>query len=281
MAKKILEEAGWGFPASVVLHLTLALLLIYRVPELSPPAPDQSVNVELVPPKPNAPPSDGKSNTDTKRSPQAFESASAEKEQPAPADHAQPVMNKVEPQKTETHNPISKEENKTLQKPDNSAPSVTELSTDTEGLPAVPKMTAPAPQNPTVTPDKPTEVKVKLTSAQQIYSKDTLSDPRVKQAIGKLPPRDRIVQICGIEALEQVRHQRPGTFPDMLAPSAGVVSETSFTIHDGAFRSRAKWYSIDFKCQVDSKAMKITDFSYSIGKAIPEAQWNSRQLPRD
>ncbi|OYR16303.1 hypothetical protein CEV33_4312 [Brucella grignonensis] len=281
LAKKILEEAGWGFPASVVLHLTLALLLIYRVPELSPPAPDQSVNVELVPPKPNAPPSDGKSNTDTKRSPQAFESASAEKEQPAPADHAQPVMNKVEPQKTETHNPISKEENKTLQKPDNSAPSVTELSTDTEGLPAVPKMTAPAPQNPTVTPDKPTEVKVKLTSAQQIYSKDTLSDPRVKQAIGKLPPRDRIVQICGIEALEQVRHQRPGTFPDMLAPSAGVVSETSFTIHDGAFRSRAKWYSIDFKCQVDSKAMKITDFSYSIGKAIPEAQWNSRQLPRD
>lgn len=282
-AKKILEEAGWGFPASVVLHLTLALLLLYHVPELSPPAQDQSVNVELVPPKPNAPPSDGKSNTDTKLSPQAFESASAEKDQAVPANNAQPAMNKSEPQQTvsENHSPASKEENEALQKSDNSAQSVTELRTDAEGLPAATKAAAPAPQNPTVTPDQPMEVKPKLTSARQIYSKDTLSDPRVKQAIGKLPPRDRIVQICGIEALEQVRHQRPGTFPDMLAPSAGVVSETSFTIRDGAFRSRAKWYSIDFKCQVDTKAMKITDFSYSIGKAIPEVQWNSRQLPRD
>ncbi len=280
LGQKILEEAGWGFPASVVLHLTLALLLIYRVPELSPRLRikasmwnwflrNQTRHHQMA------------SRIRIPSGRLRLSNLLRRKRTASPADHAQPVMNKVEPQKTETHNPISKEENKTLQKPDNSAPSVTELSTDTEGLPAVPKMTAPAPQNPTVTPDKPTEVKVKLTSAQQIYSKDTLSDPRVKQAIGKLPPRDRIVQICGIEALEQVRHQRPGTFPDMLAPSAGVVSETSFTIHDGAFRSRAKWYSIDFKCQVDSKAMKITDFSYSIGKAIPEAQWNSRQLPRD
>ncbi|WP_319946678.1 DUF930 domain-containing protein [Ochrobactrum quorumnocens] len=263
LAKKILEETGWGIPASVVLHLTLALLLLYRAPELSPPDQDQSVNVELVRPKPSDPTPNSKSNTATQRSPQAFESASAQKEPPSPAEDSQPAMGKPEPQQTapDNHNPVSNAENAALQKSDISAQSVAELHTDAEGLPAA--------------------MKSKLTSARQIYSKDTLSDPRVKQAIGKLPPRDRIVQICGIEALEQVRHQRPGTFPDMLAPSAGVVSETSFAIRDGAFRSRGKWYAIDFQCQVDTKAMKITNFSYSLGRAIPEGQWDSRQLPRD
>ncbi|MFK4821844.1 DUF930 domain-containing protein [Ochrobactrum quorumnocens] len=283
LTKRTLEETGWGIPASVVLHLTLASLLLYRAPELSPPAQDQSVNVELVPPKPGAPSPNSKSNAAARRSPQAFESASAQKESPSPADSSQPVMDKPEPQQTaaDNHNPVLKEKDEALQKSDSNAKSVPELRTKAEGLPVETKNSAPAAQNSIATPDKHAEVNSKLTSAQQIYSKDTLADPRVKQAIGKLPQRDRIVQICGIEALEQVRHHRPGTFPDMLAPSAGVVSETSFTIRDGAFRSRAKWYSIDFQCQVDTKAMKITDFSYLIGKAIPEVQWNSRQLPRD
>lgn len=283
LIKKTFDETGWGIPASVVLHLTLALLLLYPTPELPPPPQEQSVHVELVPPNRSESTAEGNANTETKRSPLAFESASTEKEPPSSTDAHEPAMRRSEPQKIETKNsnPVPNEDNKTLGKSDKNNQSITELGTETERLPADTQRAAPTSQNPILTPDKPTEAKPELTSADQIYSKDTLSDPRVKQAIGKLPPRDRIVQICGIEALEQVRHHRPGTFPDMLAPSAGIVSETSFTIRDGAFRSRAKWYSIDFQCQVDIKAMKITDFSYSIGKAIPEGQWNSRQLPRD
>ena len=283
LTKKILEGSGWGIPASIVLHLALLLLLLYPLPELSPPVQDQSVNVQLIPPKPSERASDSNSNIATKRSPQAFESASAEKKSLSQAENSQPIINRSEPQQTvsDNHKSMSKEENETLQKSDNNAQSVTELNTAGERRPAATKTVASESQNAIVPADKPAEVEPKFTSARQIYLKDTLSDPRVKQAIGKLPQRDRIVQICGIEALEQVRHQRPGTFPDMLAPSAGVVSETRFTVRDGAFRSRAKWYSIDFQCHVDSKAMNITDFSYSIGKVIPEAQWISRQLPRD
>lgn len=277
--KKTLEETGWGIPASVVLHLTLALLLLYPTPELSPPFQEQSVHVELVPPNRSGSTTESNSNTGTKRSPLAFESASTEKEPPSPTDKPEPAMTRSELQKIETENlnSVLNEDNKTLEKSDNNNQSVTEVGTNTERLPAAENKL----QNPILIPDKPAEAKPKLSLARHIYSKDTLSDPRVQQAIGKLPPQDRIVQICGIEALEQVRHHRPGTFPDMLAPSAGVVSETSFTIRDGAFRSRAKWYSIDFQCHVDTKAMKITDFSYSIGTAIPEDQWDSRQLPRD
>lgn len=108
-----------------------------------------------------------------------------------------------------------------------------------------------------------------------------MADPRVKQAIGKLPAKDRVIQLCGIEALEQVRHHQPGAFPDMLARTGGSVSDSGQTVSDGAYRSKGKWYAIDFACKVDPATMAVSSFSYSIGHPIPENQWNSRQLPRD
>lgn len=128
---------------------------------------------------------------------------------------------------------------------------------------------------------KPATPAKKLTRAREIYSKDAMSDPRVKQALGKLAPKDRIVQICGIEALEQVRRHQPGTFPDMLAREGGSISATGLTVSDGAFRSKRKWYAIDFTCKVDAETMVIQSFSYNIGRAIPEGEWNKRKLPRD
>ena len=56
-----------------------------------------------------------------------------------------------------------------------------------------------------------------MIKAKKIYSKDALANPRVKQALGKLSPTDRVIQICGIEALEQIRHHRPDIVPDMMA----------------------------------------------------------------
>ncbi len=106
-----------------------------------------------------------------------------------------------------------------------------------------------------------------------------MSDPRVKQALGKLAPKDRIIQICGIEALEQVRRHKAGAFPDMLAREGGSVSATGLTVSDGAFRSQHKWYAIDFTCKANAETMVIDAFSYNIGRAIPEGEWARRQLP--
>ncbi|WP_176038234.1 DUF930 domain-containing protein [Brucella tritici] len=288
--RRVLQEAGWGLPASVALHLMLALLFLIRLPELPSPAAEQSVNVELVqPPPPEKKPQPKAPKTPEQAAPppqpQAFESAAAKQEVKSPPEQDLP--------------PTTPEE---TQKPDE--PSEADAATDAEQAKEKPSETGqiaaaeekkpPAPQEKPATSEKaqtakdqkadapkPATPAKKLTRAREIYSKDAMSDPRVKQALGKLAPNDRIIQICGIEALEQVRRHQPGAFPDMLAREGGSVSATGLTVSDGAFRSKRKWYAIDFTCKVDAETMVIDTFSYNIGRAIPEGEWARRQLPRD
>ncbi|URK87364.1 hypothetical protein LP421_28240 [Rhizobium sp. RCAM05350] len=63
---------------------------------------------------------------------------------------------------------------------------------------------------------RPKRPPAELKQASELYSADTLSDPRVRQALGKLPKDRRIVQMCMIETLEQVRRARPDTVPQGL-----------------------------------------------------------------
>ncbi|MBJ6133491.1 DUF930 domain-containing protein [Ochrobactrum sp. Q0168] len=278
LARKISAEIGWGIPSSIILHLLLAFVLLVRLPQL-PTTPEQSVKVELVPPPPPAeetPKQDQSQPVPAEQQAQAqklaFESASSD-----PKDDT-PEQSDVPPAAVET-----KEE----QQPEEAQPDAQSATAQDAYLAA-----APAVENPPVPQPKPNQQKpaAKAASeepgknfkqARRLYSKDALSDPRVKQALGKLSPTDRVIQICSIEALEQIRHQQPGAFPDMLARAGGSVSSTGLTVSNGAFRSRAQWYGVDFKCQVNAEAMSIQSFSYAIGHAIPESEWGERQLPRD
>ncbi len=123
-----------------------------------------------------------------------------------------------------------------------------------------------------------------LDAAREILSPRTLSDPRIRQALGKLPPNRRIVQLCSIEALEQIRRQPTGSFADMLVPygsSRGLISDTVLDARGGAFRVRTAWYDFDFQCTVDAEVMKVVSFRFAIGAPIPQGDWKARKLPAD
>lgn len=261
------KEWKWGLGASVLLHLAVAFLLIVRLPSLAEPQPEQAVNVELVPPEPPAPPKPEQDKPEQDRpkqdkpvpppaaaKPQAFESALAEKQQ------------EQEPEKPDT------QEQKTTENAEEAA----EQELQAQGGPATSGTAERPAKAPAAKPEKQ-----KLTAARKLYAKDALADPRVKQALGRLPPRERIIQVCNIEALEQIRHHRPGTFPDMLARDGGSVSQSGMTVSDGAFRSHGQWYALDYKCEANTKTMEIVSFRYAIGAAIPKSQWVRRQLPTD
>ncbi|OAP44414.1 DUF930 domain-containing protein [Sinorhizobium americanum] len=308
-ARKMWGETGWGVPTSVALHLALAFLLLVRLPEHSAPAKDESINVELVPPpkraeKPQEKPKEAKVQP-SRSQPQVFESASAEADKKKPV---QPQLPPAAPSKPETPQPASEQANPAPAKPEGAAqPSeaktaFAELHVDTKGAVNTAGDAAPAAQNAPVPREKPLPEEAKaeaaqnpaeaasgrqqsnLVEAKEIYSKDALSDPRVKQAIGRLPPKRRIVQLCTIEALEQIRRQRPDAFPDMLVPFGpvgGLVSASGLNASGGAFRSRGKWYAVDFKCEVNPETTSVASFSFAIGEAIPKGEWSTRQLPKE
>ncbi len=315
-ARKMWGETGWGMPTSVVLHLALAFLLLVRLPELSSPAGEQSVNVELVAPPPKAEEKPQEKPLEKPREekreqprsqPQAFESAAAraEKEKPARPELPPAAPTRIdEPRQQPDTSPSSaaKAENAASEKPPETRTALAELRVDAEDgvnstadAPSAPQAASVPQEKPAparATADEPRKIEEaaaerqanKLTQARELYSENALADPRVKQALGKLPPKKRILQICSIEALEQVRRQRPDAFPDMLVPfgpTGGFISAAGLSASGGAFRSRSKWYAIDFKCEVNAETNAIASFSFAIGGAIPTSEWSARQLPKE
>ncbi|MEY9559869.1 outer membrane biosynthesis protein TonB [Sinorhizobium fredii] len=301
-------ETGWGVPTSVALHLALAFLLLVRLPDHAPPAKEQSLNVELVsPPMPEAKPQEKpeEAKPEPARSqPQVFESASAEvdKEKPPRPQLPPAAPSRIDkPKSPDAQAKPAPAKTESADKPAETRTALAELRVEAEDAVSKAEDAEPAPQSAPV-PKKSVAEEAKadaaprpseaaserqpseLVQAKRLYSKDALSDPRVKQAIGRLPPKRRIVQLCTIEALEQVRRQRPDAFPDMLVPFGpvgGLVSASGLSASGGAYRSRGKWYGIDFKCEVNSETTSVASFSFAIGGAIPKSEWGVRQLPKD
>jgi Domain of Unknown Function (DUF930) len=123
-----------------------------------------------------------------------------------------------------------------------------------------------------------------LPKAKELFTADALSNPRARQALGKLPPNRRIVQICNFEALEQIRHARPETLPEGLVPfsdGGGLISGQVLRATGGAFVSRRVWYDIEFECAVDEEFRSVTSFRFAIGKVVPERERKARGLPND
>jgi hypothetical protein len=307
--------SGWGALASVALHLSVAFLLLFRLSEALPKPPEEAIKVEVVPPAPLKPPAATAPSKPAKSKPQAappppappppqvFESAPAKtdqkvtepqlppEEQEAPQS-ADSTSEDASPAKPETQPPAEKPTASTktdLPKLDlpvtdrgdvprkDEAPTAQQAA-DAKALAQSQK--APAQKKP-AEPQSSKQKPPRLTQAKKLFSPNALSDPRVRQAIGNLPRNQRILQLCGNEALEQVRNQRPDA--DLLAysPSGRTIASGGLNSRVGAFRNRSNWYNLDFKCQVDAAAMEVVSFSFTIGNAVPRNDWPARKLPAD
>lgn len=140
-------------------------------------------------------------------------------------------------------------------------------------LPTLPKPVAPSRQQ--------------LTKATQLFSGKTLASPRSRQArrmLATLSGGERNLQLCNLEALEQINRFRPGSAPDLVAPYAmkpEKVSGNSIEVDGGAFRSRRNWFNIRFSCEVDAAGQTVVAFAFAIGDAIPRDQWQEHNLVAD
>ncbi len=91
---------------------------------------------------------------------------------------------------------------------------------------------------------------------------------RLRQAMRTLADPERVVQLCDIEAMEQVRRARPDYDPDMVVPYAMAetnMRDGALVATGGAFRSRREWYELSFRCT------PAADFSTSKPSNSPSA----------
>ncbi len=135
--------------------------------------------------------------------------------------------------------------------------------------------------SPPLQPDLPVEPTHKAT---QFYSASILREPKmakIRHTLTTFADSERMVQLCNIEGLEQIRRAEPKYDPDALVGYAMAdLAYDGMTISatGGAFRSRRKWYGISFNCTVAPGYEGVTAFEFKLGDPIPEDQWEDHNL---
>lgn len=149
------------------------------------------------------------------------------------------------------------------------------------GLPSMPDAKAARPPTSNVKPETPPDMIV----AKTMLSGKTLADPRSRQArkeLATFADSERIIQLCNLEAMDQVEAWRSDFRPEQLvayARSDVKLSGETIVADGAAFRSRDLWYDINFECQVAPDHGKVVSFAFHVGEPVPRKDWEELNLP--
>jgi hypothetical protein len=139
-----------------------------------------------------------------------------------------------------------------------------------------PAATPPAPQPPAAPAMiRPTEM----------LSAKTLADPRSRQAradLATFASDERMVQLCNLEAMDQIRRWRTDYQPERVVPYATArekITGTTIAANGAAFRSRRNWYGLKFRCQLAGDGESVVGFEFLVGDLVPREKWDELGLP--
>ncbi|MCB1461856.1 MAG: DUF930 domain-containing protein [Nitratireductor sp.] len=123
--------------------------------------------------------------------------------------------------------------------------------------------------------------------ASRTYSAKVLTEPRSREARTALPllaADERLIQLCNLEAMEQVRRTGSGLVPEaMVAYAASELELGRFALYarGAAFRSGRRWYAIAYKCVSQPDYRGVVSFSFKVGEEIPRNEWAAHHLALD
>jgi len=126
-----------------------------------------------------------------------------------------------------------------------------------------------------------------LISATHLYAASLLADRHnrsAREAMKTLAGDEHMIQLCDIEAMEQVRHARAALKPDYVIAyaMAGLkLSDGEVDAEGGAFLSHRNWYGLKFRCNVSPTGDKVTSFAFLVGEPIPRSEWAAHDLTAD
>jgi hypothetical protein len=126
-----------------------------------------------------------------------------------------------------------------------------------------------------------------LIVATKLYSDRLLADRHnrsAREAMKTLAADERIIQLCDVEAMEQVRRAKAALTPDYVI--AYALADLKLSAHQmeaegGAFLSHRNWYSLKFRCGVSADDSRVVSFAFLVGQPIPKSQWASHNLTAD
>ncbi|MEM5473877.1 DUF930 domain-containing protein [Hoeflea sp. AS60] len=117
-----------------------------------------------------------------------------------------------------------------------------------------------------------------LPGVRQLSSSVNTGRAVATTAMRNMPRDARGSQLCTTELREQLR-RAPEPYQPELLPSYRLPGGNVLSVPKAAFRARGIWYDLNFRCTVDADALRVVDFTFKVGNAIPRSQWQARGFP--
>ncbi|WP_376703737.1 DUF930 domain-containing protein [Mesorhizobium sp. ISC25] len=276
----------WALPASVVLHLFAAALLLSALP-VSPPQPqkEQAIGVDLVPPpKPSEkakppPPAEGPK---PEKPPEAKVETPASREVAAQRPVFQFGDKDAGPRKSLDGNSAEdgSQSPAAPQDPDKQELAQPTAVTAAEGKDQAAQPAAAQPPKPKPADVAKVQKPLKLEKAKKLFSQIATGDPVATTAMRNVPRAVRIGQLCNTELAQQLVHASPPYFPDSLLEYR-LKAGTVMNVASAPFPANGQWYDLSFRCEVDPDATKVVSFAFRVGNPVPRSEWKRRGLPAE
>ncbi|WP_337268894.1 DUF930 domain-containing protein [Oryzifoliimicrobium ureilyticus] len=114
---------------------------------------------------------------------------------------------------------------------------------------------------------------VTLTPVSKIYSRAATGDPRVRTAIGKLPPQQRLIILCSNELTAHLIRLTGGRKVDSVPKYETTDAAIILDKPDAAYLAvDGKWYHLSFRCQVDQDSMRVDSFAFKVGAQVAASE---------
>jgi hypothetical protein len=294
----------WGIPASLILHVLVAALLVYGLPVPSQqPQEEQPVNVALVPapdqpepaPKPPEPKVEKPPEPKVEKPPPPEKQA----QKPLPIEVLKPVFqfgDKDAGPRKSLDGASAQDNSPEPAKDDASKPPVEPKPA--ENQPATPadseqQGAAPAPlvadgeielpmsaEKPKAKPtNAPSPLKASksasrnnsgLPGVRKLHSQSATGDALATTSMGGVPRSERASLLCASELQQQLVE---GSYFPYQWPKVPLKGGNIIDAPDVAFSTTTAWYHLSFRCEVDADATRVLSFAFRVGAEIPRSEW--------
>ena len=156
---------------------------------------------------------------------------------------------------------------------------------------AAPTSAAPAARSVTASPPAAADGQAApapddgMIRATRLLSAAVLASPRSRRAredLRRMGTEERVVQLCDLEALEQIHTWNAAYRPEtVLAHALGEVRVSGRTVaaDGGAFAAGGRWYGVAFRCEASVDLERVVAFAFRVGAEIPKREWRRYDLP--
>lgn len=170
-----------------------------------------------------------------------------------------------------------------LLRPDQIAPPATR--------PATPPVLSAPPRHPSAAAasprPQPEETGPPMITATRMMADRILAKPQSRKAVADLATLagpERMLQLCNLEAIEQIHAWKGEFIPELLVPYATAnerISGTTIVADGAAFLSRHRWYGAKYDCTLSRDGLHVVALRFQVEDEIPEHRWSDLGLPPD